>query len=136
VSQLLARLYLDEDVDVLLVALLAARGFQAISTKQQGRLGKTDREQLEYAVEHGLALLTHNRGHFIDLAGEYYEQKRDHYGIILAFRRPVQELARESSALLNRLTAEEMKNQILFIWHNFPWAKAGDQMVEEISFVV
>src|SRR5215475_4518805 len=46
-SQLLAlRIYLDEDVDVLLEPLLAAHGIDCLTTVAAGNLGHTDEEQL------------------------------------------------------------------------------------------
>lgn len=66
--RLFARLYLDEDVDVLAARLLESRGFSAVTTQEAGCIGQTDREQLSYAVEHERALLTHNRADFEALA--------------------------------------------------------------------
>ncbi len=56
--------YLDEDVDVLIAELLKARGFQVITTRDAGRLGVNEFDQLSYAVAHGCTLVTHNRSDF------------------------------------------------------------------------
>lgn len=113
--RLFARLYLDEDVDVLVARLLKARGFSAITTQEADRIGQTDREQLAYAVEQERALLTHNRQDFEQLAEQYVRDDCSHYGIILATRRPPHQLTRRLLQLLDSLTAGEMKNQILYI---------------------
>ncbi len=84
--------YLDEDVDVLVASLLRPRGFEATTAQQAGQLGKTDAEQLGYAVSQQAAILTHNRIDFENLAREYFEQERIHYGIIVAVRNPYQEV--------------------------------------------
>ena len=86
--RLFARLYLDEDVDVLVARLLESRGFSAVTTQEAGCIGQTDREQLSYAVEHERALLTHNRADFEALGEQYIREDRTHYGIVLANRRP------------------------------------------------
>lgn len=57
-SELFIRLYLDEDVNVLISQLLRARGFDVITTREVGQLGKSDWEQLRYALNQGRALLT------------------------------------------------------------------------------
>jgi len=38
-----------------------------------------------------------------------------HYGIILAFRRPPQEMAQRLLVILNQVTADEMENQVRYI---------------------
>lgn len=95
--------------------LLRSRGFEATTAQQAGQLGKTDAEQLAYAVSQRAAILTHNRTDFEALAREYFKQERMHYGIIVAVRNPYQELVRRLLAILNSTTADEMENQILYI---------------------
>lgn len=113
--RLFARVYLDEDVDVLIAELLRARGFSAVTTQEAECTGQTDREQLAYAVEHERALLTHNRTDFETLHRAYVEEEQAHYGIILANRRPPHQLTKRLLRLLDQLTADELKNQILYI---------------------
>ncbi|MEA5625066.1 DUF5615 family PIN-like protein [Nostoc sp. UHCC 0251] len=49
-SSVFIRLYLDEDVHVLVADLLKARGFDAITARDAGKLQISDEEQLAYAV--------------------------------------------------------------------------------------
>jgi len=42
--RLFARVYLDEDVDVLVAELLQARGFSTETTQEAGYIGRPDRE--------------------------------------------------------------------------------------------
>lgn len=112
---LFAQLYLDEDMDVLVARLLEARGFSAMTTQEADCIGQTDREQLAYAVDHERTFLTHNRTDFEQLGKQYFQEDRTHYGVILATRRPPRPLTRRLLHLLNHLTAEELKNQILYI---------------------
>lgn len=109
------KLYLDEDVDVLIRDLLRARGFVALTTTQAGNLGRRDREQLEYAVENQRCLFTHNRTDFEDLAKEYFESRELHYGIIIAVRRPPKEIVRRLLPVLNSRTSDEIQNQLVYI---------------------
>ena len=80
-------IYLDEDVDVLLAALLRARGYDVEHAKDAAQLGKSDEAQLNYAAENGRAILTHNRIHFEALAAVWFERSESHSGIIIAGRR-------------------------------------------------
>ena len=63
-SDLFIRLYLDEDVNVLVADLLNARGFDALTVRDAGKLQTSDAEQLAYAIGEQRALVTHNRSDF------------------------------------------------------------------------
>lgn len=107
--------YLDEDVSVLVAALLRSRGFAATTTVQAGRLGASDDDQLEYAASHRMAILTHNRSDFERLAVEYLATGRTHSGIIAASRHPPHEIVRRLFEILNTVTADEMVNQLRYL---------------------
>jgi len=108
-------LYTDENIDVLLKPLLRSKGFAVITTLEEGMLGKGDREQLEHAVKLKCAFLTHNRIHFEQLFNELVKEGKEHYGIIIATRRNVYELARRISSFLDRHSAKDIKNQLWYI---------------------
>lgn len=95
--------------------LLRARGFIATTTLQVGNLGCSDRDQLEYAIASGKALLTHNRADFEELAQQYFSTGQPHCGIIIAVRRVPNEIVRRLLAILNSTTTEEIQNQLLYI---------------------
>jgi hypothetical protein len=114
-NRLFIELFLDEDVDVLIADLVRARGFKATTTQEAGRKGTDDDEQLAYAVSQHSTLLTHNRVHFEALAQDYFAAGKTHYGIIIAVRRPVYEIAQRLLVILNHVTADEMENQIRYI---------------------
>ena len=114
-DRLFIELYLDEDVDVLVADLVRARGFAATTTQEAGQLGRSDAEQLAYAVHHRKVLVTHNRHHFEALARQYSTAGQTHHGIILAVRRQPYEIARRLMLILNHVTADEMQNQVRYI---------------------
>ena len=114
-SPIFIELYLDEDVDVLIVELLRGRGFSVTATREAGQLGCTDAEQLAYAAREQKTLVTHNRAHFEALAREYLDEGRPHSGIILAGRNPPYEILRRLLLILNHVTADEMKDQVRYI---------------------
>lgn len=114
-SRLFISLYLDEDVSTLIAELVKRRGFQAGTARDAGKLGLSDVEQLAYASEQRMAILTHNRADFEALARRYIAGGKLHSGIIIAVRRPVHEVSRRLLSLLNQVTADEMENQLLYI---------------------
>ena len=114
-SRLFISLYLDEDVSTLVTKLVRSRGFEATTTVEAGQLAKSDAEQLAYAVERQLALLTHNRVDFEILDQQYRASGLKHYGIIVAVRRPAHEITRRLLKILNHVTADELENQLRYI---------------------
>lgn len=114
-SGLFITLYLDEDVDVLLADLVRARGFAAVTTAEAGQRGQSDAEQLTYATQNQMTLLTHNRVDFEQLAGERFTEEQSHAGLIIAVRRPVYDLAQRVLVILNAVTADEMQDQIRYV---------------------
>ncbi len=114
-GRLFIELYLDEDVSVIVADILRARGFIAITTHDAGKLASGDQEQLEYAISQRRTLLTHNRADFEALAHRYFESGKMHHGIIIAVRRPPNELAKRLLPILNSITADEIQNQLRYI---------------------
>jgi len=114
-NHLFIDLYLDEDVDVLIADLLRARGFKATTTQEAGQLGNSDESQLAYAVNRQKAFFTHNRTDIERIAEEYFATGKEHHGIIIGVRRRPYEIARRLLAILNKLTADEIKDQLRYI---------------------
>lgn len=114
-SRLFISLYLDEDVSVLVAKLLRTRGHDVVTTQEASRIGGSDPEQLEFATARQCAIFTHNRDDFLELARQYTTEGKPHSGIIVAVRRSPYELTRRLLLLLDRVTADEMDNQLLYI---------------------
>lgn len=110
----LAALYTDEDMSALIATLLRSRGLDVTTVPEQATLGKTDREQLEFAVSLGRCILTHNRVDFERLHLQYMEENKQHSGIIIAPQKNAYEVARRIGILVNALTADEIINQLLY----------------------
>ena len=114
-SQLFVELYLDEDVSVLVARILRSRGFTAVTTQEAGQVENSDSEQLAYAIRQNKTLLTHNRVDFERLSQDYFRTNRNHKGIIIAIRRTPFEIARRLLIILDRMTADEMDNQLIYL---------------------
>lgn len=117
-TELLIRLYLDEDVEVVLAEIVRSRGFDAITARDADRHQRslTDAEQPAFAVQQGRAIVTHNRDDFEKLHALYLAQGRTHAGIIIVVRRSIiYDIARRLLVLVNQVTADEMRNQRRFV---------------------
>ena len=78
----------------------------------------SDREQLDFAVARGRALVTFNVADFAREARDYANEDRDHYGIIVSDQLEVGELVRRLTRALGRYSASDMINR--FVWlHSF-----------------
>jgi hypothetical protein len=115
VTGLFARLYLDEDVSARAAEIIAARGFDVLSTVKAGRMGAPDRDQLDFAASQDRVLVTHNRRDFELLVQEYFAHGLRHAGLLMAVRRPPRDLAMRVLALLNRNAADEFANQVFYL---------------------
>ena len=94
------RISLDQDIDILSAQLLTPRGFNCLTTRDAGRLGRPDGEQLGFATSQGRILVTHNRVHFERLAVEWMSDRREHAGIVV--------LGRQSRPHPTHLTAQKL----------------------------
>lgn len=86
-SDLFIKLYLDEDVDVLIADLVRARGFVATTTQEAGQIHASDSAQLAFAASQGRTIFTYNRLDFEALAQTYFAEGQSHSGIVIAVRR-------------------------------------------------
>lgn len=112
-------IYTDEDVDVLLKPLLIAKGYPVITAHDEKMLSKPDEEQLKHSINIKCTFFTHNRVHYEKLYSEYVKENLEHFGIIIATRRNVYELARRTVRLLEFHTPGSMKKRLLYIRFSF-----------------
>jgi len=112
---LLAKLYLDEDIHKRVAYALRLRGFDVVSTSEVGNTGLSDSEQLAYAVAEKRALVTFNVVDYVKLNKEYLLLGKDHYGIVVSSQLPIGETIRRLLGLLNKLSADRLKNTLLWL---------------------
>jgi hypothetical protein len=109
------RVYLDEDVDVLLAPLLTAHGIDCRTAVAAGNLGRRDEEQLAFSFGESRILITHNRADFEGLAVAWWGQQRAHAGIILAMRRAdTYDLARHILPVLHLYDQAGWRDAVLY----------------------
>ena len=112
------RLYLDEDTMITaLVNALRSAGIEVITALEAGMIARPDEEHLRYAAEHGLALHSFNVKDYQQLNFRFLDQGWSHAGIILAQqnRYSVGEHTSRMVILINGISAEEMRDQVVFL---------------------
>ena len=112
---LFARLYLDEDAHKGVAAALRLRYFEAVNVHETGAWGLTDAEQLALAADQQRALFTFDTVDFLLLHQAWLAAGRPHWGIIVCEQLTVGEATRRLLHLLNRVMADEMRNQVYWL---------------------
>jgi hypothetical protein len=111
----LLKLYFDEDVAPIVYKSLRARGFDCESALELGRRQIADEDHLQYAIERGRILISHNREDYIVISERWRKLKRAHCGMVLAFRRRNSyEVARYLIVALNLYDQNGWKNCVAY----------------------
>jgi predicted nuclease of predicted toxin-antitoxin system len=114
-DSLFAALYLDENVDVLVAAMLRARGFDVATTHERQKTGASDPQQLLFAIEEARCIVTHNRNDFVVLHTQSVNNNQSHMGIIVAAMRRPGEIVDRITHLLDTYTADEIAGQLFYV---------------------
>ena len=109
------KLLLDEHIWVYLATLLREQGFDVVHVCEGGLEGKPDDEILRVASEKHRAVVTFNIKDFIPLAIKYFDDGKEHFGIVVSDQISRGELQKRVTNLLKKITADELKNTIRFL---------------------
>lgn len=112
------RLYVDEDAgEKAVIAGLRDRGVDVLTVSEATMAATTDEDQLAFAKAQGRTLYTLNVGDFCRLHAASLAAGNDHDGIIVIPRQrySVGEKIRRLLALIDSVTAEEMRNRLEFL---------------------
>jgi hypothetical protein len=112
------RLYFDEDsMWHALVNALQARGIDVQTALDAKMIERSDEDHLTFATAQGRVLCSFNVGDFYRLHTSYMAQHKTHTGIILARQQQysVGEYMRRLLRLITHLTAEDMRNRVVFL---------------------
>ncbi len=80
------RYYLDEDVSHRIAPLVRAAGYDVLTTRDAGRNGTPDEEQLRFATVEGRCLVTRNTPDFTGIAQRWRENGVEHAGLLFVPR--------------------------------------------------
>ncbi len=109
------KLLLDEDVHLDLASALRKRGYEAVHIQELSRKGRSDREQIEYAVDQESCIFTFNVKDFVLLHNDYAIAEKEHFGVIVSPQLAIGEALRRLLALLQRSSCESMRNMLEFL---------------------
>lgn len=112
------RLLIDEDAQHRgLAPALRARGVDVTTVRDLGMLGAEDESILVRAVAESRVIYSLNAGDFFRLHTQWMQLGQEHAGIIIVPRQrySVGEQLRRLFAVINRRSAENMRNEIVFL---------------------
>jgi predicted nuclease of predicted toxin-antitoxin system len=109
------RLYLDENIPVVLASALKAHEIDCLTTQKAGNLGLSDTHQMDFGATQSRTLVTSNHRDFIPLIGELHRNNRSHTRLILSKELPVSELVRRLRKFINKHQDKELQNQIFWL---------------------
>ena len=109
------RLLLDEHIWAYLAKLLREQGFDVIHVNEVDLVGTPDDKIMMYAVGEHRAVVTFNVKDFVPLAVQYYEDGKEHYGIVVSNQLSRGELQKRVIKLLKSITAEELMNTVRYL---------------------
>jgi predicted nuclease of predicted toxin-antitoxin system len=105
------RIYADESVNITIVEGLKRRGIPVFYAKDIGKLGITDEQQLETAIQKRAAIFMHDTD-LIRIA-----LHRNHNGIIYVHKQKltIGEITKRLKIIAETKTRQEMQKQIIFL---------------------
>ncbi len=121
------KLYTDADITTELARVLRRLGYDAISAAEAGNAEASDAEQLAFAATERRALLTCNIRHFARLYETYWNEGRDHSGIVVSQQLEFGEMLRRVRLLMDSVPEQELRNR----WPNLAEFASPDRRLRE-----
>lgn len=109
------RLLLDEDIHKRAAEHLRLREHDAIHVREIERDGFTDEEQLVSAHTERRILVTFNVKDFTALHKHFFNEGKNHSGIIVSKQLPIGEFIKKLAVLLHEYRQEDFRDSIHFL---------------------
>ena len=109
------RLLLDEQIWKYLAKLLREQGFDVIHVNEVDLDATPDEKIMEYAADKHRAVVTFNVRDYVPLAIQYYEDGKEHYGVVVSKELSQGELQRRVTNLLQNVTAGDLMNTVRYL---------------------
>lgn len=113
-------LYLDEMIPLDLALVLRQYGYNVLTAKDAGMLGKNDKEQLEFSVSYGRTILTFNISDFVRLHHHWLQAGKKHKGIVVSPEIKISALVKLCLKFLATINEGEIDNQIRYLQEFLP----------------
>jgi len=108
-------LFLDEDVHSGLAHALRKRGYDVVHAQELDRKGRSDSDQLQFAVQQERCFFTYNVRDFVVLHNQHAKNRQEHWGIIVSKQLPFRETISRLLRVLQHTAKEAMKNRLDFL---------------------
>jgi len=109
------KLFLDEDVHSGLALALRKRGYDVVHAQELDRKGRSDYEQVAFAIQQERCIFSFNVKDFVILHNEFMKTQQEHFGIILSKQLPFKDTMSKLLQLLHRFPDETIKNRLEFL---------------------
>jgi hypothetical protein len=109
------KLLLDERIWAYLAKLLREQGFDVIHVNEVDLVATPDEKIMAYAADEHRAVVTFNIKHYIPLSIQYFEDGKEHYGVVVSRAISQGELQRRVTKLLESVTVEELMNAVRYL---------------------
>lgn len=109
------KLLLDEHIWAYLAKILREQGFDVIHVNEVNLNATPDDKILQFAIDEHRAVVTFNVRDFVPLAIQYYEDGKEHFGVVISKEISHGELKRRVIKLLESVTAEELMNAVRYL---------------------
>jgi uncharacterized protein with PIN domain len=108
-------LYLDEMIPVVLAPILRQYGYDVLAAKEVNMFGKSDEDQLTFAVSKKKAIITFNIKDFVLVHQSWLSERKKHFGIIVSPEIRISKLTHLCLKLLGRTESKDLINQLRFL---------------------
>ncbi|MCB0253762.1 MAG: DUF5615 family PIN-like protein [Anaerolineae bacterium] len=109
------RLLLDEHIWRGLVQIFFQEGYDVVHIVDLGGRGMSDIDVMALAAQENRVILTFNSRDYVPLAIDWFEQGKDHPGVLLSPELSRGELQRRVRLFLEQTAADDMRNQIRWL---------------------
>ena len=109
------KLLLDEHIWGYLAKILREQGFDVIHATEVDLVATPDDKIMEYAVGEHRAVVTFNIKDFVLLAVKYFEDGKEHYGVVVSNQLSRGDLQKRVIRLLESVTAAELMNAVRYL---------------------
>ena len=109
------RLLLDEHIWAYLAELLREQGFDVVHVNEVDLDATPDDKIMQFAAGEHRAVVTFNIKHYIPLSVQYFEDGKEHYGVVVSKELSHGELKRRVTKLLKSVSAEELMNAVRYL---------------------
>ncbi len=109
------KLLLDEHIWAYLAKLLRDQGFDVMHVTEIDLVATPDDKIMQYAASNHRAVVTFNIKDYVPLAIQYFQDGKEHYGVVVSKELSRGELQKRVTKLLESVTAEELMNAVRYL---------------------